>query len=207
MQSPGSPAPHLDSTTWCRLIDNLDAATIFVVISGWLGQNTNFDFSVEDIWQETLWMAWRDRQSHEWVNLSKYRAWLLGIAHNRVRDMVRSGVRKKRGGGAPVARFSDLGSTETVDAYLPPRSTTPSRVASHVERARVLESVLASLDEQLRDVVRMRLFEEHSIPESAARLGLPLSTFKHRLMRGLEAYREALELRLGQDSDHRTEER
>lgn len=197
---PGPSAPHLDPTTWCRLVDSLDAATIFVVLGNWLGPDLRLEVSVEDIWQETLWMAWRDRQQHSWSNLSRYRSWLLGIAHNRVRETVRGLSRKKRGGGTPLARFSDLGGTDTVDGYLPPQSTTPSRTASHMERARVLEHALVALDEPLRDVVRLRVFEEVPLAESAARLGIPLSTFKDRLVRGLRDYRQELQRRLGPEA-------
>ncbi|MBL8727318.1 MAG: sigma-70 family RNA polymerase sigma factor [Planctomycetes bacterium] len=198
--APESPAPHLDPTTWCRLVDSLDAATIFVVIGSWIGAEVRLEISVEDIWQETLWMAWRDRQQHEWSSLSKYRAWLLGIAHNRVRAAVRGVLRTKRGGSRPLARFSDLGGADTVDGYLPPQSTTPSRTASHLERARVLEHALAALDEPLRDVVRLRVFEEVPLKDSAERLGLPLSTFKDRLVRGMRDYRRELQRRLGADA-------
>ena len=128
MLTPEPTAPHLDPTNWTRLVDTLDAATIFVLISSWLGRGTGVEHSVEDIWQETLWLAWRDRHQHSWVNLTRYRAWLLGIAHNRVREAVRNKSRKKRGGTTPTDRFSDLGGADTVDGYLPPQSTTPSRV-------------------------------------------------------------------------------
>lgn len=195
-----SPPPHVDPATWSRLVDSLDAATIFVVIGGWVGAELRAEVSVEDIWQETLWMAWRDRQQHEWHGLSLYRAWLLGIAHNRVREAVRNRSRQKRGGDRTLARLTDLGGTDTVDEYLPPQSTTPSRTASHLERARVLESALASLDEPLRDVIRLRVFEELPLKESAERLGLPLSTFKDRLVRGMRDYRNELVRRLGPDT-------
>ena len=187
------------------MIDSIDAATVFVVIGAWLGPQARLEVSVEDIWQEALWMAWRDRHQHQWVNLTKYRAWVLGIAHNRVRETTRNVARKKRGGHTSISRFSDLGGTDTVGGYLPPRSTTPSRVASHLERARVLERALATLDEPLRDVVRLRVFEELSSLESAQQLGVPLSTVKHRLLRGLQAYRAELHRQLGRDPEPQSE--
>lgn len=198
--TPEPPAPHLDPTTWGRLVDTLDPAPILVVIGSWIGPDARREVAVEDVWQETLWMAWRDRHQHDWQGLGRYRAWLLGIAHNRVREAVRKFARKKRGGGTALTRFSELGGHETVDGYLPPQSTTPSRTATHLERARVLEQVLLSLEEPLRDVVRLRVFEEVSLVESAQRLGLPLSTFKDRLVRGLRSYRRELQRRLGPES-------
>ncbi|MBL9076911.1 MAG: RNA polymerase sigma factor [Planctomycetes bacterium] len=197
---PEPTAPHLDPTTWSRLVDSLDAATIFVVIGGWVGAQARVDVSIEDVWQETLWMAWRDRLQHQWAGLGRYRAWLLGIAHNRVRELVRNRGRQKRGGATPHARFSDLGGNDTVDGYLPPRSTTPSRVASNLERARLLERALDAVEPPLRDVVRLRVFEELPATEVAAALDIPLSTCKHRFVRGLQAYRDELR-RLGGGQD------
>lgn len=192
-------APHHDPTSWGRLIDSLDAAPIFVLIGRWLGPRARLEVSVDDIWQETLWMAWRDRHQHAWQDLRRYRAWLLGIARHRVGEVVRSTGRVKRGGASHTARFSDLGGADTVGGYLPPLSTTPSRAASHLERARVLEQALDTLDEPLRDVVRLRIFEELSAVEAAEHLGVPLSTTKHRFVRGVQEYRRALQRLLGHD--------
>ncbi|HEB52437.1 MAG TPA: RNA polymerase sigma factor [bacterium] len=194
---PPQDAPHLSPASWGKLIDSLDAATIFVVISSWLGADARAELSVEDLWQETLWMAWRDRDQHQWVNLTRYRAWLLGIARNRLHDLLRSARRSKRGGHVRTARFSDIGGSDTVGGVLPPQSTTPSRMMSHMERARTLERALNSLPPELRELVRLRMFEELSTREAAERLGIPLSTAKHRLVRGLQAYRDAL----GKDFD------
>jgi RNA polymerase sigma-70 factor (ECF subfamily) len=196
------PAPHRDPTHWGRLIDSIDAANVFVLIGGWLGPKARLEVSVEDVWQETLWLAWRDRDQHAWVNLTKYRAWLLGIAKNRVHDLVRSLGREKRGGRAHTAQFSEIGGTETVGGYLPPQSTTPSRVASNVERARTLERALAVLDEPLRDMVRLRLFEELSVKEAAERLEIPLSTAKERFVRGTQRYRAELQRQLAGEAEH-----
>jgi RNA polymerase sigma factor (sigma-70 family) len=190
-------APHHTPASWAEVVDSIDAANVFVVISGWLGPQARAELSVEDIWQETLWMAWRDRHQHTWVSLSRYRGWLLGIAKNRIHDMVRSLARKKRGGALRTARFSDLGGSDTVSGILPPRSTTPSRMASNMERARTFERALAALEPTLRDMVRLRLFEELSTDEAAQQLQIPLSTAKHRLVRGMQAYRRELEHSLG----------
>lgn len=191
-------APHKSPASWGEVVDSIDAANVFVVISGWLGADARAELSVEDIWQETLWMAWRDRDQHEWVSVSRYRSWLLGIAKNRVMDMVRALGRKKRGGPQRTARFSDLGGPDTVGGILPPQSTTPSRVASNMERARTFERALAALEDDLSNIVRLRLFEELSTDAAAQQLGIPLSTAKHRLVRGMQAYRKKLQQQLGE---------
>lgn len=191
--------PHREPATWTRLIDSLDVASIFVVIGSWLGPRLRSHVAVEDLWQETLWLSWRDREQHDWRGLAAFRVWLLSIAQNRVRDAGRNLGRQKRGGDAETAPFSTLNSGESVSALLPPGTTTPSRVAGHRERALVMEHALQSLDPDLRTVVQQRLFEEVPMRDIAARLGIPLSTAKERLLRGVRSYRFRLKQLLGDD--------
>ncbi|MCB9877554.1 MAG: sigma-70 family RNA polymerase sigma factor [Planctomycetes bacterium] len=191
--------PHRDPTEWGRLVESLDVASLFVVIGGWLSPKLRSEVSTEDVWQETLWCSWRDREQHEWRNLSAWRSWLLSIAKNRVRDAGRSMGRQKRGGEHNTAPFSLL-TAESVSSLLPPGSTTPSRVAGFRERARAMETALESLDEELRVIVRLRLFEEVPMREVAAQLALPLSTAKERLLRGVSRYRQRLRMLLGSES-------
>jgi RNA polymerase sigma factor (sigma-70 family) len=174
--------PHRDPTEWGRLVESLDIASIY-------------------IWQETLWCSWRDREQHAWHNLANWRAWLLSIAKNRVRDAARSAGREKRGGDHQIAPFSLLADGGSVSQMLPPGSTTPSRVAGFRERARAMEQALQGLEPDLREVVHLRLFEEVPMREVATGLGLPLSTAKERLLRGVTKYRHRLRLLLGSDDE------
>ncbi|MCA8977199.1 MAG: RNA polymerase sigma factor [Planctomycetes bacterium] len=192
-------APHRDPTEWGRLVESLDIASVFVVIGSWLSPRLRPVVSVEDIWQETLWCSWRDRDQHEWQNISAWRRWLLSIAHNRVRDAARTAGRTKRGGDTNTSSFSVLAGHDSVSSLLPPGSTTPSRVAGFAERARAMERALATLEPDLRTVVQLRLFEEIPMRDIAAQLGLPLSTAKERLLRGVTRYRHRLRLLLGSD--------
>ncbi len=197
---PAEQQPHRDPTDWGRLIQSLDVASVFVVIGSWLGSKLRTQVSVEDLWQETLWLSWRDREQHQWRGLSAYRIWLLSIARNRVRDAGRMLGRHKRGGGQTTAAFSTMAGTDSVSNLLPPGSTTPSRTAGHRERALAMEQALLQLEPDLRTIVQLRLFEELPVREIAEQLGLPLSTAKERLLRGVTRYRHHLRLRLGHDS-------
>jgi RNA polymerase sigma factor (sigma-70 family) len=199
-QRPGA-EPHRDPTEWGRLVQSLDVASVFVVIGAWLGQKLRSHVAVEDIWQETLWCSWRDREQHQWRNLSAWRMWLLSIARNRVRDAGRTLGRTKRGGDLTTAPFSTLAERESVSALLPPGSTTPSRVAGCRERARAMQQALDSLEPDLRAIVQLRLFEEVPMRDVAEQLGVPLSTAKERLLRGVTRYRHRLRQLLGSDED------
>jgi RNA polymerase sigma factor (sigma-70 family) len=194
--------PHRDPTEWGQLVESLDIASVFVVISSWLGPKLRGAVSVEDIWQETLWCSWRDRDQHDWRGLSTWRVWLLSIARNRVRDAGRLWGRAKRGGEHHTAPFSSmLSEHESVSSMLPPGSTTPSRVAGFRERARAMELALQSLEPDLRTVVHLRLFEEVPMREVAEHLHLSLSTAKERLLRGVTSYRQRLRQILGRDEE------
>ncbi len=58
-------------------------------------------------------------------------------------------------------------------------------------------AALDALSPELRDVVRLRLFDATSTEETARVLGIGVSATKHRLRRGLESYVRILRLRLG----------
>lgn len=200
-EPPAAAQPHRDPTEWGRLVESLDVAGIFVVIGSWLGERLRAAVAVEDIWQETLWCSWRDREQHDWQNIAAWRAWLLSIARNRVRDAARTAFRDKRGGDRLTAPFSLLADGGTVSQFLPPGSTTPSRIAGVRERMQAMEQALDSLEPPLRAVVQLRVFEEVPMREAAAQLGLPLSTAKERLLRGVTQYRLRLRQLLG-GSEH-----
>jgi RNA polymerase sigma factor (sigma-70 family) len=199
MHPPGD-QPHRDPTTWSGLVDSLDAASIFVVLATWIGPKLERHISVEDVWQETLWMAWRDRGQHEWRGLAAWRSWLLSIAKHRIHDAVRHHGRQKRGGGQEAEAFSVLAGPDSVSGYLPPDSVTPSRIAGHHERSLLMRRALAALEPELREMVHLRLFEEVPMREAAERLRLPLSTAKDRLVRGVLQYRMKLREHLRGDT-------
>ena len=145
--------PHQDPADWARLLDTLDLSSVFVVLDAWLGPALRQQVQPEDVWQETLCCAWRDRLQHTWSTLSAYRAWLLTIARHRIADLARHQGRDKRGGGIAPARFSDLAAGEPVSHMLPAHTTTPSRIADHRERAlsALLHQVFTFEDAPWRD--------------------------------------------------------
>jgi len=161
-----------------------------------MGETLRRSLSAEDIWQETLLHAWRDRGRCVWTGVSDFRGWLLQIAVNRIRDAADRMGAEKRGGPAAIGTTLPVGSGSDTSSpgfeALVFHSTTPSRVAQHREQADAMRAAVESLPELLREVVRLRLFEEHSPDEIARELDLSTSAVKHRLRRGSAVYRERL---------------
>lgn len=158
-------------------------------------------FDAEDIWQETLIQAWRARGQFRSDGPVALRAWLLAIAENRIRNAI-DGIRtQRRGGGKSPRRLRGTSSATNSAAGSsspePESWRTPSRDASDRERAHAMLAALDALSPELRDVVRLRLFDATSTEETARVLGIGVSATKHRLRRGLESYVRILRLRLG----------
>ena len=111
---------------------------------------------------------------------SSLRGWLARVLVNRAREVRRSdGARRAR--EAQVVREEDSPST-----------------AELIERAqgqRLLVAALLELDEPYRGVLLRRFFQGESAVAIAAREGVPDSTVRNQLRRGLELLRVRLEQR------------
>ncbi len=179
---------------WDRLIAAVGPASLLVTIDARMGDGLRARATAEDIWQETLLHAWRDRARCEWRGLPNFRRWLLQVAENRIRDLRDALAADKRGAGrvqVSLDRDSEVRRGGS-DYAGPARTTTPSRAAIDRERAAVMAEALARLPAELRDVVRLRLFEDLETPEIAAHLGLGVSAVQHRFRKGVVLYYRTL---------------
>lgn len=186
--------PHTDPSRWDALVEELRPAAMLVVIASSMSKSLRSHCTAEDLWQETLAHAWSARDQHRWDGLAAFRAWIFEIARNRIRDAARSLDAKKRGGGRPAARFSELASSQSTSTsgLFPPDSVTPSRILMHAERAAAIEKALAALPRELEAVVRMHVVEELTMEVIAERLGISLSAAWRRFRKGSEIYSRML---------------
>lgn len=179
-----------DPLAWDRCIESVGPASILVIIKHELRGELASRTTPEDIWQETLLRAWRSRTKFEWRGLGAWRRWLLQIARNVIRDTLDHSGAAKRGAGKLPLSLDPLLRSDTRSQFAGPvATTTPSRVASDRERAQAMERALESLPEDVREVVRLRLFEDLRISEIAERLALGESAVRHRFRRGAALYR------------------
>lgn len=192
MSDTAGPRPAGTPLEWDRLIDALDPPALLLVIESRMSAALRSQITPEDIWQEALLHAWRDRARLEWRGLRAFRTWLLTIIDNRIREVADCLAAQKRGAGRPAALFSALrpegvGGNGALGPDIP-QSTTPSRIALHREQAEAIRTALVALPDELREVVRLRLIEQLPIEEIAARIGIGPAAVRHRFRRGAELY-------------------
>lgn len=195
-----------DPRDWDRLIESVGPASLIVAIGERMGAVLRARLEPCDVWQEVLLLAWRDRGAFEWRGTASFRSWLLTIADHRIRDLLQYETAEKRGAAAPTLRIDaqarrDSGSSSSDGVFAGPiASTTPSRVASLREEANAMRVALSGLDDEVRDVLRLRLFEERQIDEIARELGIGESAVRHRFRKGLEEYGRRLRAQIASRS-------
>ncbi|MCB9891906.1 MAG: sigma-70 family RNA polymerase sigma factor [Planctomycetes bacterium] len=198
-----NPLEGNDPQAWAALVEAVGLASLLVVIEVRMGPELMARVGAEDILQETLLHAWRDRTQCDWTGVAGFRRWLLGILDNRIRDARDYFAAAKRASDREQPLVQTGSERGSCWEHEPWRSTTPSRMALHREQAEQMARALASVPDELRDVLRLRLFEGLTMEECANQLGIGLSAAKHRYRKGAALYRADLFRRLGS----RTEEK
>lgn len=186
-------APHADAAQFDALVEAVGPESCLVVIARMMSAELLAWSSAEDLWQDALALAWRDRAQHRFEGVGAYRRWLLAIARNRARDLARQVGSEKRGAGRRAELFGEMRDARALSSFLPPDSRTPSRIAGCAERAQRMREALASLPEELEPVVRLHLFEERTMESIADELGLHLAAAWRRFRKGAALYGAALE--------------
>jgi len=209
--NPSESANPLSSpAAWERLIESVKPASLLLVIERRMSAGLKGVQSAEDILQEALMHAWRDRLQFEWRGLGSFRSWLLVIIDHRIKDAADRCSAGKRDAGGPVVAFSALGgagaTTTSAEFGFPAGSTTPSKLATYREQAEVMRVALDGLPEEFREIVGLRLFEQCPLEEIAARLGLGVEGVRHRFRNGSELYVRRLRASLGSRSSSSTAE-
>jgi RNA polymerase sigma-70 factor (ECF subfamily) len=127
--------------------------------------------AVDDVVQEIFVAAHRGLAGFE--GRSSARTWLSGIMLNVVRHHRRTTARKS-------PHRLDTGAVPDVES-LPTRADGPHDVALAHEQTRLLQRILADLDEKKREILVLAELEELSAPEIAEVLCLNVNTVYSRL--------------------------
>lgn len=181
-------SPSVDAAGWQRLVESANCASLLIVIQSRLGPALRARVEPDDILQESLLQAWRDRAGARFDSPRAFRAWLLTVIDHRIRDLADSANALKRGRGTvsvPLAPGSEPG-------FEPSGSTTPSRLAVHREQAAIMSEALAGVPAEWREVVHLRLFHQLTLNQIGEQLGISLAVVRTRLRCGAEVYRQRL---------------
>jgi RNA polymerase sigma-70 factor (ECF subfamily) len=139
----------------------------------WLGADSPL---AEDLTQETYAKAWAHLEAlHEAASL---RSWLLAIARNEYLQWCRA----KRADEQTIANPPDC----------PDESPSAEESVSRAERDQRLWHAVAQLEADSQETLALHYFQELSLREVGAVLGLPTGTVKSRLSRALESLRSVL---------------
>jgi RNA polymerase sigma-70 factor (ECF subfamily) len=178
-----------DPRSWDRVIEAIDPAAMLVAIYARIGPALRAQLTAEDVWQEALLVAWRKRDGLEWRGLPSFRRWLLEVAEGCIWDARDRALALKRGGGALQVGTTNRDGAASLPVF---ESATPSRVAQLHEQSQLMLQALAALPDDVREIVRLRIFEECTSEEIARRLALGVSAVKHRFRRGVADYQRQL---------------
>lgn len=185
--------PLKSAPGWQSAVEAAGPASLLVVIESRMSRALKARMTPEDIFQEALLQAWRDRERIEWNGPRAFRSWLLTVIDNRIRDAVAYECAQKRGGGSYPQPVDTRGAGNGRDPFVEPiASTTPSRVARYKEEAAAISDALNALPADLRDIVWMRLLEQRRVVDIAARLNIGASAVRHRFRRGAALYWQRL---------------
>lgn len=137
-----------------------------------------------DLCQEAFLKAFRSLGSFK--GEARFSSWLYQIALNLCRDRMR---RKK---GRTMVSLDDLeDGTEPPTRALPPPSALDLVLARDLSRT--VAAAVAGLPDDQREVIVLKEYQGLTFLEIADVLGIPISTVKTRLYRGLVQLRERLE--------------
>jgi len=156
---------------------------IYVYVRSRMGEPLRRLMEPEDLLQEVYAEAYRNFHTFQEQGPGSFARWMVGIAANVVNQAYKHHFEvKQRDARRQVTlgpeREDPAGNASTPDP-------TPSRIVARNEKVRRLAEALATLDDEDREVILLRVFEGLHVEEVARRVGQPRTTVAYRLARGL----------------------
>ncbi|NND91127.1 MAG: sigma-70 family RNA polymerase sigma factor [Granulosicoccus sp.] len=143
-----------------------------------MGKGMNED-TAEELTQEIMLVVWRRAESYD-PNKAAASTWLFTIARNRRIDYLRGNSRIEVDLDDEML---DMQSTET---------DTQEKFVADEQSARQLETALASLPQEQRQVMHLSYYRGMSHGDIAQWLELPIGTVKSRIRLAIQAVRGSL---------------
>lgn len=163
-------------------------------LHGYLAGMTGDPAGAEDLVQEAMLRVFRHIERYE--ERGTFRAWVFRIATNLALTELR---RRRYAATIPL----DAGAPEPSD----PADTDPGAAWEAEDRTNAVEATLATLPDEQRAVVLLRVRREMGIADIARTLGVPEGTVKSRLHHAIRKLREGVErMERGQSNEERRDE-
>ena len=167
----------LDAEDFARLYDRYAGELLAFLV-----RRTYDPDAAVDLLAETFAAAFEDRAQFRGIGPDAARAWLYAVARHRLIDFLRRGRVERRA----LTRLGVERRALTDDEY----DRIEDLAASHLLRDQLAEA-LATLADDQRDVLRLRIVEERPYAEVARRLDISEPTARARTSRALRALRES----------------
>ncbi len=139
----------------------------------------------EDMVQETFLKAWRNLEGFQ--GDSSFSTWLYRLASNCCLDFLRS---QKRRPTVSMTTEDEEGEEQTIEVA--DNSATPEEELLLKEEQSEIAQAMASLDEEQRQILTLRVVNDLSYTEIGEMLSLKEGTVKSRLARARENLRKKL---------------
>ena len=133
---------------------------------------------VEDAFQETFLQLYTSRESFDVDR--PLRPWLFTIAANKARDALRKQQRQATTSIGTMSEPEEV-SIDDVLNTLSSYDITPFDEANKEEAATKVRSIIASMPDNLREILILAYFDQFSYKQMADMLGIPIGTVKSRL--------------------------
>lgn len=147
----------------------------------------------EDVLQQAYVSAFRSLGAAEFTSPDHFCNWLKRIAFDRLKDIQRAQRRQKRDVAREMRDRPDRSASYPgLVARLAGGESTPSRHVARDEAIAAVMTCLARLQDEQREVVRLRFLEDVPVAEIAERLGKTETAVYTLCHRGLKSLRERM---------------
>ncbi len=139
---------------------------------------TNDAATADDLFQEAFLQVHLSADTFD--TSRRFRPWLFTIAANKARDLLRKNNRQSTQ-IAPSGFEPDSDEAQPVIEWAASDTLPPDEQLQNEETRQLVQQVVASLPDHLREVLLLAYFHQFAYKQIAEMLGIPLGTVKSRL--------------------------
>ena len=155
-----------------------------------------------DLAQEVLIRVWQSIEKYDPQQTASFLLWVTRIAENALRDQARRQLAAKRNPGSLVSLEEEHERGVPDSMTHPLVTSTPSRIIGRLEDTQILDTAVASLDENTQNLLVLRFYYDLPLEEVGNYFNLGPEAVRSRIRRSLTRLKKALEDRGVRGADH-----